>query len=137
LKLIYDRQSVGRSVLVSGAHLVPATNFSFSFKFSFRQLRVRYFVEPSLTRGCVCNLLLQLLLDLARAITLESKSDISHNHILLSHLRLLQSRGPGYRIYIPQEQGGPVIPQALGSLFVVSYDSQGLRWRHCNPPPHG
>jgi hypothetical protein len=33
LKLIYDRQSVGQSVLVSGAHLGPATNFSFSSKF--------------------------------------------------------------------------------------------------------
>jgi hypothetical protein len=33
LKLIYDRQSVGQSVLVSGTHLRPATNFSFSLKF--------------------------------------------------------------------------------------------------------
>jgi hypothetical protein len=33
-KLIYDRQSVGQSVLVSGAHLGPATNFYFSLKFS-------------------------------------------------------------------------------------------------------
>jgi hypothetical protein len=33
LKLIYDRQSVGQSVLVSGAHLEPATNVSFSLKF--------------------------------------------------------------------------------------------------------
>jgi hypothetical protein len=33
LKLIYDRQSVCQSVLVSGAHLGPATNFSFSWKF--------------------------------------------------------------------------------------------------------
>jgi hypothetical protein len=32
LKLIYDRQSVGQSVLVSGAHLGPVTNFSFSLK---------------------------------------------------------------------------------------------------------
>jgi hypothetical protein len=30
----YDRQSVGQSVLVSGAHLGPATNFTFSLKFS-------------------------------------------------------------------------------------------------------
>jgi hypothetical protein len=30
----YDRQSVGQSVLVSGTHLGPATNFSFSLKFS-------------------------------------------------------------------------------------------------------
>jgi hypothetical protein len=40
--------------------------------------------------------------------------------------RLPQPGGPGPRIYIPQEQGGPVIPlPALGSLFVASYDSQG------------
>jgi hypothetical protein len=35
-----------------------------------------------------------------------------NNHTLPSHLRLC-------------------------SLFVASYDSQGLRWRHSNPPPHG
>jgi hypothetical protein len=34
LKLNYDRQSVGQSVLVSGAHLGPVTNFSFSLIFS-------------------------------------------------------------------------------------------------------
>jgi hypothetical protein len=33
LQLIYDQQSVGQSVLVSGAHLGPVTNFSFSLKF--------------------------------------------------------------------------------------------------------
>jgi hypothetical protein len=33
LKLICDRQSVDQSLLVSGAHLGPATNFSFSSKF--------------------------------------------------------------------------------------------------------
>jgi hypothetical protein len=33
LKLNYDRQSVGQSVLVSGTNLGPATNFSFSLKF--------------------------------------------------------------------------------------------------------
>jgi hypothetical protein len=30
----YVRQSVGQSVLVSGAHLGPATNFTFALKFS-------------------------------------------------------------------------------------------------------
>jgi hypothetical protein len=30
-KFILDRQSVGQSVLVSGTHLGPATNFSFLF----------------------------------------------------------------------------------------------------------
>jgi hypothetical protein len=33
MKLIYDRQSVDQSVLVTGAHLGPVTNFSFSLKF--------------------------------------------------------------------------------------------------------
>jgi hypothetical protein len=33
LKLILDRQSVGQSVLVSGAHLGPVTNISLSLKF--------------------------------------------------------------------------------------------------------
>jgi Co/Zn/Cd efflux system component len=33
LKLIYDPQSVGQSVLVSGAHLGLVINFSFSLKF--------------------------------------------------------------------------------------------------------
>jgi hypothetical protein len=34
----YYRQLVGQSVLVSGAHLGPATNFSISLRFSFWQL---------------------------------------------------------------------------------------------------
>jgi hypothetical protein len=37
----------------------------------------------------------------------------THTHALLSHLRL------------------------LGSIPVVSYDSQGLRWKYSNPPPRG
>jgi hypothetical protein len=50
---------------------------------------------PSLTRGRVCNLLVQF------SISLRSKSNRTHNHILISCLKL------------------------LGSLFVASYDSQG------------
>jgi hypothetical protein len=46
---------------------------------------------------------------------------------------LPQHGGPGPRIYIPQEQGGPVIPPDIGFLFVVSYVSQdyggGIRTR--------
>jgi hypothetical protein len=111
LNLIYDRQSVGQFVLVSGAHLGPVTNLSFSF----RQLRLCYFVAPFLTRGRVCNLLVQLLLGPTRAATLGSKSLRTHGHILLSHLRLPQPGGPGSRIYIPKEQGGPDI--SPGSAF--------------------
>jgi hypothetical protein len=48
------------------------------------------------------------------------ESHRTHNHILLSHLRLLQPGGPGPRIYISQEQGGPVIPSSIG---LVSFSS--------------
>jgi hypothetical protein len=84
--------------------------FFFLLQISFRQLRLCYFVAPSPTRGWVCNLLVQFLLGLARTVTLGSKSRRNHGHILLSHPRVPQPGGPGPRIYIPQEQGGPVIP---------------------------
>jgi hypothetical protein len=83
--------------------------FFFFLEISFRQLRLCCFVAPSLTRGRVCNLLVQLLLGLARAVTLGSKFRRTHGHILLPHLRLPQPGGPGSPIYIPKEQGGPVI----------------------------
>jgi hypothetical protein len=48
----------------------------------------------------------------------------------VSDSRLTQLVGPGPRIYIRQEQGGPVISPGTGSLFVASYDSQvGIRPR--------
>jgi hypothetical protein len=56
-------------------------------------------------------------------------------HILLSHLRLPQLGGPGPRIYIPQEQCGPVIPPAIGFPFRRPLRLSGLRWRYSNPPP--
>jgi hypothetical protein len=56
-KLNFDRQSVGQSVLVAGAHLGPATNSSFCLKFSLDSWRVCCFLAPPLTRERVCNLL--------------------------------------------------------------------------------
>jgi hypothetical protein len=38
VKVTFDRQSVGQSVLVSGAHLGPATKFAISLRFCVRQL---------------------------------------------------------------------------------------------------
>jgi hypothetical protein len=49
----------------------------------------------------------------------------SWQYFTVSVLRLRQYGGLGPRIYVVEEQGGPVIPLALGSLFVASYDSQG------------
>jgi hypothetical protein len=44
-----------------------------------------------------------------------SESRRTRDHILLPHLRLPQLGGPGPQIYIPQEQGGPVVPR--GTCF--------------------
>jgi hypothetical protein len=78
------------------------------------------------TRGWVCNLPVQLLLGLARAVTPGPKSRRTHDHILLSHLRLLQPGGPGPCIYIPQEQAGPVILLGTGFLSVAWPEHQNL-----------
>jgi hypothetical protein len=83
------------------------------------QLQVSWCGMPSMMRRWVCNLLVHLLQGLARAVTLGSKFRRTTDHILLSHLRLLQPGGPGPSIHIPQEQGGPaVIPQGTGLLFL-------------------
>jgi hypothetical protein len=50
---------------------------------------------------------------ICRALCQWSESRRTHNHTLMSHLR------------------------PRGSLSVVSYDSQGLRWKYSYPPPHG
>jgi hypothetical protein len=69
--------------------------------------------------------------------TLGSKSRRTHDHILLSHLRFPQPGGPGPRIYIPQEQGGPVIPSEHWVPFCRLLRLAGMRWSYSNPPPHG
>jgi hypothetical protein len=46
-------------------------------------------------------------------------------YFTVSDSRLPQSGGPDPGIYIPQEQGGPVIPPGTGLPFVAFYDSQG------------
>jgi hypothetical protein len=52
---------------------------------------------PYLTRGRVCNLQCR-----------------TGNLTLLSHLRFPQPGGPGSRVYISQEQGGPIMPLGTG-----------------------
>jgi hypothetical protein len=133
LKLIYERRSVSQSLLVRRSHLEPMTGYLFSVW----QLRVSWCWTPSLTRRWVCNLLAQLLLGLARAVTLGSKSRITRNHTSLFHLRLLQPGEPDHCINIPQDQCGPIILPGTGFPFRRLLRLAGLRWRYSNPPPHG
>jgi hypothetical protein len=50
---------------------------------------------------------------------------------------LPQHGGPGPRIYIPKEQGGPVIPPGTGFPFRRLLRLAGLRWRYLTPSPYG
>jgi hypothetical protein len=88
--------------------------FFFLLEISFRQSRLCYFVAPSLIRGRVCNLLVQLLLGLARAVTLGSKSRRTHGHILLSHLRLPNLEGQVPVFISPRNRVAQLYPRALG-----------------------
>jgi hypothetical protein len=53
----------------------------------------------------------------------------THDHILLSHLRLPQPGGPGPCIYIPQEQGGPVIPPGTAYSTIFSKSRSRYHWQ--------
>jgi hypothetical protein len=61
----------------------------------------------------------------------------SRPQFTVSDSRLPQLGGPGPRIYIPQEEGGPVIPPGTGFPFRPLLWFAGLRWRYSTPPPHG
>jgi hypothetical protein len=56
-------------------------------------------------------------------ITQWSESPRTLKHTLLSSLKLTQPGATGFRIYIHQEQGGPVIPPGTG--LVPSWKSNG------------
>jgi hypothetical protein len=66
-------------------------------------------------------------------ITQWSESSRTHNHTLLSHLRLPQPGRPGSSIYIPQEQGGPVIPPSIVFPLCRFLRLAGLRWGYSIP----
>jgi hypothetical protein len=78
----------------------------------------------SLTRERVCRL--QLLLILASAIIIRSKSRGIRDHILLSQIRDSPNLEGQVPVFIsPKNWVAQLYPQALGSLFIASYDSQG------------
>jgi hypothetical protein len=64
----------------------------------------------------------------------QSLNGPSRTEPVTPHLRLPKPGGPGPYIYIPQEQGGPVIPLGTGFPFRCLLRLAGLRWRHSNPP---
>jgi hypothetical protein len=54
-------------------------------------------------------------------------------HFTITDSTFPQPGGPGLRIYILQEEGGPVIPPGTGFPFRRLLTLAGLRWRYSNP----
>jgi hypothetical protein len=109
-KLNYDRHSVRQCILVLGTHLAPLTNFHFSLKFSFDSSGFVVLYRPLWREG------VSVIYCCSRSSPAQSRG--AQDHILLSQfLRLPQPGGPGVRIYIPKEQGGPDMPPGTGFPF--------------------
>jgi hypothetical protein len=88
-----------------------------------RQLRIRWCGAPFLMRAGVCRL--QLLLALAGAVIVGCESRWTHNHILLPQIRHSSNLEGQVPVFIsPRNRVTQLYSQALGSLFVASYDSQ-------------
>jgi hypothetical protein len=60
----------------------------------------------------------------------------SRPHFPVSGSRFFQPGGSGPRIYIPQEQGDPLIPPHTDFPFRRLQRLAGLRWRYSTLPPH-
>jgi hypothetical protein len=68
----------------------------------------------------------QLLLALASAVILGSESRVTYDHILLSQIRDYPNLEGQVPVFIsPRNRVAQLYLQALGSLLVTSYDSQG------------
>jgi hypothetical protein len=120
-KLRYDRRSVGQFILVSSTH---------------QELMTRFLL---LSDNCV-------FVDVGRSLwrenvpavynccwTSPAQSFLGPSPITVSDLKLPQRGGPGPRIYVPQEQGAPVIPPGTRFPFRRLLRLAGLRWRYSNP----
>jgi hypothetical protein len=82
------------------------------------------YVTSSLTRCWVCRL--QVMLALASTVIFGSESSGTHDHIFLSQIRDSPILGGHVPLFTsPRNRVAQLYSQALGSLFVVSYDSRG------------
>jgi hypothetical protein len=117
LRLAVHRQSVRL-----GANPLRPTTSNFSFQLN--TCGYSPYVTSFLMREWVCRL--ELLLVLVSAFIIRSESSGNHDHILLSQNRDSSNLEGQVLVFIsPRKRVARLYPQALGSLFVACYDSQG------------
>jgi hypothetical protein len=103
--------------------------FLYLLEIVFRQLRVCYFVAPSLTRGWMCNLL--LLLILASTVPLGSESTgLKTIFYCPNSWDSPNMEGQVPVIISPRNRESQLYPRALCSLSVASYDGGILSSLH-------
>jgi hypothetical protein len=120
-ELLHDWRFTTNQFVMATSPLRPTTR---KFIFQLNTCGYSTYVTSSLTKGWIC--LLQLLLDLASAVILRSESRGTHDHILLSQIRdfpNLEGRVPVFMSL--RNRVARLYPQAVGSLFIASRDSQG------------
>jgi hypothetical protein len=97
-----------------------------------------YFPTEHLRLQSLCNILSDEMMGLSFTIAAgprqRSHSQVrvtrDSSYFTVSDSRLSQPVGPGRRVYVPQEQGGPVIPPGTGFLFRRLLRLAGLWWRY-------
>jgi hypothetical protein len=103
----------------------PWDSWHSNFIFQLNTCGYSPYVTSSLTKGWVCCL--QSLLVLTSTVILRSESHRTHDHILLSQIRDSPNLERQVPVFIsPRNRVAWLYPQALGSLFVTSYNSQGF-----------
>jgi hypothetical protein len=119
-ELLYDWRFTANQFVLGQSPLRPTTsNF-----FQLNTCGYTPYVTSSLRRWWVCRL--QLLLVLASAEILGSESRGTHDHILLSQIRDSPNLEGQIPVFIsPRNRVAQLYPQAPGSIFVASYESQG------------
>jgi hypothetical protein len=121
-KLLYDWRFTASEFIFAPSRLgLTAVNI---FVFQMNPCGHSLYVTSSFTRRWVCRL--QLLLALASAVILRPGSRGTHDHILLSQIWDSPNLEAQILVFIsPSNSVAQLYPQALSSLFVASYYSQG------------
>jgi hypothetical protein len=129
-QLLYDwRFTANQFVLVTSPLRFTTSNFIFQLDIC----GYSPYVTSSLMIGWVCSL--QLLLSLASAVRSDSRG--TRDHILLPQIRDSPNLEGQIPLFISsRKRVAQLYPQALGSLFIASYDSQGYGGGLRPPPPH-